>query len=467
MKVCLKAGFGTFFILITAVSITLNFAYSAHHSNPTSECTIQSVKALIGTRNQKWRRNPFPIRAAPHTISEKLSFEEFKSLLILGVTNFKVLKPLWEWQDAKRVAKSKVFIAGGQVRLIISFMSRYLQTHNKSQLRKKLKSGLSSSDLNSKVYRDIDLYLPARYEEIIDRNNRILSRTNPRNPTPSQFRQEVEAYERDYSIEILPQLFFRKAIAFGGPTLDKIRLNRFTIDDPTDALRAYYNGINQFVIVPKSEYWSHNKRNSEPFIADTIFSRTSDIVRFMRFGMLFPELAINDAQIEKLKSLISEDYQHIYRYQGGSREGKLARIIQQIKKFAASAPNWVRATQYLMAMGIIDLMIEKNAETQFIPTITGNHPWRLTSVPFEFQKPKTHQFIQSLIRGGFTLLEILKVEKAAYLLSEWYGRSDSRLIKLQFVKMLTQDYARTPKEADLLRKQAIIWYPYSLEDYQR
>lgn len=146
--------------------------------------------------------------------SDKITFEDYRDLIKLKVSEVPDLKALWDWKKENDL--KHFYFGGGAFRGLVLWIHTQLATHTLDEVRNIKPPNVDGLLIQKDSDRDI--YAPDNYKD------RIL---------------KWQPYQ---NWDVLNESFYQNTIKNGGSTLDKIRANPNWVEDPLSGLDDLYHG---------------------------------------------------------------------------------------------------------------------------------------------------------------------------------------------------------------------------------
>ena len=200
-----------------------------------------------------------------------LSYEDFTALIINNSKRVPDLQKLWDWTS--RTGQNDVYWAGGTLRGFLHWHFLQLQNHSLEEVQRMPVPSIT--DLQLLGGKDVDFVGPFSAE--VD---------------------ATKALKNVAELDFIDSDTYAEYSKCGGPTIEKIGINPQKIMDPYQGFRHYYEGKIVFHWTDEIEF-----RNF-PWIQDGDFSKTTEALRFLRFGYYnLPELTPDPASIAMIQSI--------------------------------------------------------------------------------------------------------------------------------------------------------------------
>ncbi len=235
----------------------------------------------------------------PTPLNQILSYEEFTQLVMHNSARVPDLKKLWSWTEKNN--QTEVYWAGGTLRGFLHWHYLQLQNHSVAEVQNMPVPSIPDLQLLGGV--DVDFVGPAAAEAGATRSLKNLA--------------ELDFIDADTYAE------YSKC---GGPTIEKIGINPSKIMDPYQGFRHYYEGKIVF------EWTNETEFRNFPWIKDGDFSKTTEALRFIRFGYYnLPELKPDAKSIKMIRKIA--DFEIPFMRQ----QDRLAWAGKALKKLIQSA----------------------------------------------------------------------------------------------------------------------------------
>lgn len=146
--------------------------------------------------------------------SQKITFEEYRDLIKLKVSQVPDLDKLWSWSEKENL--KGFYFGGGAFRGLIVWIHTQLASHSLETVK-----AMKVPDVTGLLIQkdaDRDIYSPDNYKE------------------------SIKKWQPYANWDVLNESFYQMTIANAGSTLDKVRANPKWVDDPLNALDLLYHG---------------------------------------------------------------------------------------------------------------------------------------------------------------------------------------------------------------------------------
>lgn len=207
-------------------------------------------------------------------LGNRPSLDQVKELAMYNVRRIPELSKLWMWLDHE--GRSDIYWTGSSARGFIRWHYKQLETHSIEDLKQMPPPPLKKF-LPVAGY-DIDLVGP------VADSDKILS-----------------LLPDGFEIDIIGEETYQKLVELGGPTIGKIIINPFRIQDPLKGLDHYHQGTLVYKSVPEKIF-----RNL-PIIQTDDYSKTEMALRFIRLSYDLPELHVDPASVELIRQIASAE----------------------------------------------------------------------------------------------------------------------------------------------------------------
>lgn len=279
-------------------------------------------------------------------LSEYLSFSELVSLTQQKLGEIPELKSLWTWQASSR---AEVYAAGSIIGNLLRWEWAQLKAHTLEDVRHTSPPALG--DLFGKKDFDIDFFMDLDLREAVQ-----------------------DRLPKGLTLDFNSESVYRDLVRGGGATFEKIRMNPLVVDDPYNALLAYYQGDLVFHLAEDSEYLGLD------IVAREDVSRTAEALRFMTVTLRHPELRPRPDSIEQIKKIPFLEENFILR------ADRACWVQWMLDRFFSATGNNIGTTLFLLRQyGLLEFL--------------SRHAFKLP-----VQKSKMSE--QKLVELGFSPAEI-------------------------------------------------------------
>ncbi|OYZ18052.1 MAG: hypothetical protein B7Y39_14215 [Bdellovibrio sp. 28-41-41] len=146
--------------------------------------------------------------------SQKITFEEYRDLIKLKVSQVPDLDRLWSWNEKEKL--KGFYFGGGAFRGLIVWIHTQLASHSLETVKTMKVPDVTGLLIQKDADRDIY--------------------------TPDNYKESIKKWQPYANWDVLNESFYQMTIANAGSTLDKVRANPKWVDDPLNALDLLYHG---------------------------------------------------------------------------------------------------------------------------------------------------------------------------------------------------------------------------------
>jgi len=312
-------------------------------------------KKIIKFDNSKADRNISSLQKK--NIEEIISFTEWTELLKISVSKIPELRALWKWQEK---TGHHVYIGGGALRGLMQWLHKNLQNHSLEEVQKMKIPNIK--ELLILKGSDIDIFVPDN---------------------------AIEALKRDLpeyaSWDILGERFHEENVKLGGPTIEKVRANPSSWDDPLNGLKHYYEGKLVFHMTPENVfrdlYWVKERGNT----------KLSEALRFLRMENDLPELRATPESYKRISNIGKIEMKYIKK---GTNNDWWIQKKGLAKLYKSTGNNFSETLDILRKRNLLWVVALKNY-----------------SIPAAPENKDLVNYFDNLKERGFSLKELKFVER--------------------------------------------------------
>ncbi|MBL7556490.1 MAG: hypothetical protein JNM24_11775 [Bdellovibrionaceae bacterium] len=266
--------------------------------------------------------------------SDKITFDEYRDLIKLKVSEVPDLKVLWDWKKENDL--KHFYFGGGALRGLFVWIHTQLATHMLDEVRNIKPPNVDGLLIQKDSDRDI--YAPDNYKE------RIL---------------KWQPYQ---NWDVLTETFYQHTIKNGGSTLDKIRANPNWVEDPLSGLEDLYHGK----IDIKTDTPPFTDLKGSPIVGDSWLGLG---LRYLRFTQDLKSIVDpNPESLERIKILAAEKANLIPQNtdfdekwpSGDANRWTAFRIRKALNKlYKGTKRNPVDFYTLLKSLGLLDVLSDR------------------------------------------------------------------------------------------------------------